>query len=573
MRICYFGEFDPFTGSIGGRRADFDRLCDVMARLLLAYDVVLVPPGTLVEHPLGLPLFERFARFARAGRLVTSADHSAPSPIDYFDARVRKADDVSVRKRALHRRDVRELIGRLECVLPDHWPLRRSVGAQVTNVTQQVEAALATADVSSTARRLATKIDGFQQRNGTSPDRNELLAMVASLRQDIAPAELRRLGALVQGFYFQIGAISHTSSQASPDSERICTLYPGRFSEILSLARRGMKEIPRPAYDPAADKRRIDAGLRRCGLDPRFLSERSEEELLRLAGSLEWARVRELLHRNDVPEEMAQAESQPARMAIGCGLRRSYAAHRRTALWSSAPALVPGSWQLATEEAFAPPIDFSGCEVVLDLISFELRGDGSTCRVSSREAQLIALFILGGETGLHGKDLLIFEHDRGTMSDDALAQGALRTSSLRNVVHVTKSRLNAKLGLFGFCVGDRGGRIRLVDVRGGARWVGIAGSLWEFDERAVGQQVTEMPTRCLPAELGVLFKVLVGASPYPVGLRALATAIGKPTDERGLNATSAGLNRLRRALRASRLWLLLRPAKGWYAVAPIRQVL
>src|SRR5262249_23622060 len=56
MRLCYYGELDPFTGIAGDVRAGAAVIAE-LSLLCLLYDGVIVPPGNLLEHPLALPAF------------------------------------------------------------------------------------------------------------------------------------------------------------------------------------------------------------------------------------------------------------------------------------------------------------------------------------------------------------------------------------------------------------------------------------------------------------------------------------------------------------------------------------
>lgn len=90
LTVCYYGEFDPFSGSVDQHDESLDDVVRVLAMLCLLYDVVIVPPGALLEHVLGLPAFERLAPFVRAGCLGTTAAPSEPGPRVYMVERVRR---------------------------------------------------------------------------------------------------------------------------------------------------------------------------------------------------------------------------------------------------------------------------------------------------------------------------------------------------------------------------------------------------------------------------------------------------------------------------------------------------
>ncbi|WP_157906981.1 hypothetical protein [Sorangium cellulosum] len=133
LTVCYYGEFDPFSGSVDRRCECIDDVVRVLAMLCLLHDVVIVPPGALLDHPLGLPAFERLAPFVRAGVLGTTASPSEPGPRTYMKERVRRRVDGRLDRRggSLKSSDVIELQSRLSDILPAQWTITGDAARQV----------------------------------------------------------------------------------------------------------------------------------------------------------------------------------------------------------------------------------------------------------------------------------------------------------------------------------------------------------------------------------------------------------------------------------------------------------
>ena len=155
MRVTYYGELDPFSGSVAQGQADLVRAVDDLQLALLFSDVVIVPPGNLLEHALTLPAFEARAPFVAAGRLTTTTDPSSSGPhalIDervdvYLEERARgstttpmlgrppKAKPLTIRRH----RSIEEVRGRWHAVLPASWTLARDVGTQITGFAERLQ--------------------------------------------------------------------------------------------------------------------------------------------------------------------------------------------------------------------------------------------------------------------------------------------------------------------------------------------------------------------------------------------------------------------------------------------------
>ncbi|XXT16074.1 hypothetical protein WME94_38175 [Sorangium sp. So ce429] len=193
LTVCCYGEFDPFSGSIGRRHEYLDDVARVLAMLCLLYDVVIVPPGALLEHPLGLPAFERLAPFVREGLLGTTASPSEPGPRIYMKERLRSRADgrLDRRRGSLKSSDVIDLQARLSDILPARWTITRDVARQVSGCANHIRRFCeTTAGTMAAATKLLALMHATSQERGTPLVRDELLGRLAVLRGDVAPHEL-----------------------------------------------------------------------------------------------------------------------------------------------------------------------------------------------------------------------------------------------------------------------------------------------------------------------------------------------------------------------------------------------
>jgi hypothetical protein len=147
LRICYYGELDPYTGIRGDGPASLDAVISDLTLLCLLYDAVIVPPETLLPHPLALPAFEALGPLVRAGRLGTSGAPSWPGLHGFIEdtaapyREARAGPPVPPGPRSLDARRLREIddvVARWCAVLPERWPFLRDVPGQIAGCTGRV---------------------------------------------------------------------------------------------------------------------------------------------------------------------------------------------------------------------------------------------------------------------------------------------------------------------------------------------------------------------------------------------------------------------------------------------------
>ncbi|KYG01458.1 hypothetical protein BE21_06080 [Sorangium cellulosum] len=487
LTVCYYGEFDPFSGSVDRRYECIDDVVGVLAMLCLLHDVVIVPPGALLDHPLGLPAFERLAPLARAGVLGTTASPSEPGPRTYMKERVRRRVDGRLDRRggSLKSSDVVELQSRLSDILPAQWTITRDVARQVSGSAEHVRRFCETTAATMTAARtLLALMDATNQRRGTPLERNELLGHLAALRGDVSPHELSVLAMAVQAAYFTFGARGHLPEGAEIQ-ERSCTLFPGAFARLLHRRAANLRALGSPPYDRSAAPVLVRARMRRLGLDLDTITRLPPQALLEIARSPEWAPIRTVLRAQALPEDLVTAVRDTFERSRDFRDKLCRASDLLTAAgYRPVPTVLPGPWQLAAQAVlgWSPDVRQSAHrqQAILDLRTLTIRGgqEGTEVQLSRTIAHLLAILAIAGDDGLALGDVkqLLLELDllRGaTATSPCVAwrpvghAGTRRRESLENRVHVEKNRANRALAHAGLVIAvSDSGKWRLLDARG-----------------------------------------------------------------------------------------------------------
>lgn len=596
-KIAYYTELDPFSGSVGQRRDALPALLRDLKLLLLLHDVVIVQPGNLVEHSLTLPAFEALAPFVRAGRLTTTVDPSSPRPMSLIEERIALtgAQDLTSTTSAARphrpgplalcrRREADELRARWSEVLPDAWPMSRNVAAQTSAFVDLVQAALVDAAQSSpTAAWALRALDEIRQR-GRAPSRTDILAALSGQRGELPPYELAHIALMVQAAYFCLGAAAHQADAAAGPSAQ-CRVFPGPFGRILLENKDRLRWLPTPEFDRHGSFEAVHTAFRELDLSLPCLLGVDGEHLLEFAALPTWQRVRDALEQPvmapstiGMPDRCSPGDASQLRAILrdlaGRGTTLSVPLPR------SAGMIVPAPWQLAAQAALGalPTLpSHPSCAVTLDLCTLELDGGAHFARVTRPQAHLLTVLAIAGDSGLRLEDLkqLTLDIDRLHSRAEGAASAwrpqrseRVHQDAARRIrVNVLMSRTNAVLGPFGLCIfASRGqGRWRLASIDGRQPPLRLLGSVWDL---------LEQPRRCEPPP-GMrpthrkLWTALADAMPSYVSLQHLASALGKPQDERGLKQTITTLEKLNVLLEASRCsFRVVRLRRGLYALLP-----
>jgi hypothetical protein len=267
MKLCYYGELDPFSGISDDGPASFATVLAELKLLCLLDDAVVVPPANLVQHPLALPVFEALAPFVRAGRLTTSTAPSSPGPHAYIaecaalhgEARVpgRTGQRPAPPRRprtTRRQRAVTELTDRWCSLLPDRWFLKRDIAAQIVGATDRVRQFCGGPGISPEAARRILRFIDAHEPGGVR--RETFLAWLAALRAEVSPRDLSAAALVIQAAYFSMGATAHE-----------CALFPGRFARLARGRAAVLSPGAMPPYDWRAEPADVAARMRRLGLD------------------------------------------------------------------------------------------------------------------------------------------------------------------------------------------------------------------------------------------------------------------------------------------------------------------
>jgi hypothetical protein len=408
MQLCYYGELDPFTGIAAGGPAGCNAVIAELKLLCLLYDVIVVPPGNLLEHPYALPAFEALAPFVQAGRLTTSDAPSTAGPHAWFAARAalyaearagrgRGAEVKPLRPRSLglrRRVEIQELLDRWMRLLPERWTVTRDVTSQVAGFSERLRRFCLGRSISKEAGgRILGALDEREQAGGPGLHRTTFLALLAALRAEASPRDLSALAVVGQAAYFGMGASGHTA----------CTLFPGRFAAVLDGYAELVPPGTQPPYDAAAHPSLVSRRARELGVDLGELLALDALRLFEMAASPAWVGVRRCLRGEAPSEEAAQAIRHLLQDARGPRGRISSAAPSGAAR----PGL-PAPWQLAVQGLLGTRLDGGPIAgPVVDLHALVLRDDERClrARLTRPQAQLLTLLSVSGPAGVHVQDL------------------------------------------------------------------------------------------------------------------------------------------------------------------------
>lgn len=587
MKLCYYGEFDPFSGIPDDGPASLATVLTELKVLCLLDDAIVVPPANLVQHPLALPACEALAPFVRAGRLTTSTAPSSPGPHAYIaecvalhrEARVPGRDQrrpvVARRPRTRGRqRALTELTDRWCRLLPDRWFLKRDIAGQISGSTDRVRRFCEEGRISpEAARRILRFIDGQEPTAGSGVNRESLMAFLAAVRAEVAPRDVSAVALVTQAAYFSMGAVAHA-----------CTLFPGRFARLARDRAASLPPGAMPPYDWQADPGNAAARLRELGLDLTALLALDAEALFAVATSPEWLAVREVLGDAAPGPDAVRAAVEPFRRAhqarrtvvlVTPGAER---AEPRLSLPSRAPVLLPTPWQLAIQGVLGTRIEETPrAGAVVDLHTLQVRDPASDehAHLTRCQMNLLSLLAVHGAAGVDVQDAKQLLFEIGLLAGASSPPGAWRPQERESVardralggwIHVLKARINGGLAHVGLVIETEHGRIRVVDKLGAERSLGLAGGVWE----PIGDALP-LPDALprLAAQQAALWRVLVAAFPHHVSLPALALAIGKPPDKHGLEQTTDAIYKLHRALESQATpWRVSRLQRGLYRIVP-----
>ncbi|MGM0578206.1 MAG: hypothetical protein ACQEXJ_20955 [Myxococcota bacterium] len=580
MRVCYFGELDPYTGSFPNRLHALPELVATLKLLVLLHDVVILPPGSLLEHALALPAFEELAPLVRAGRLGTSADRAAPPPPTYFERRIERTLESQAHARRetpsirWRRDEARRLRDRWLALLPKAWAVRRDVSAQVGGLADGVLAGsqdLRAQEADAVARHL----EDFLLRTrdaGVTPLRDHVLAFLGELRGDVPREQIQRAAALVQNTYFAQGVARHDVGRATGDG---CVLFPGLFASVARHA-----DLVAP-WDDALRDGVLRERAERLGVDLAALLQLSVADVLELAASDEWQALATALRgQPEPPAEVVEAVR--ARLA-GRDIRDALPGGAE-ALGSAAlaPRLLPPPWQLAaygllgslgaTEHgaAAASPTDPPTLE--LDWSRRELRSGirpREGVALTPAQTHLLTLLAIAGEVGLSLEelrqalrelDLLAFDNPDWQPAPPHPTEAA---GALRNRLDVEKSKLEQLLSPMGHGVEVSAGRWRL---RAPERFA-LVGTPWQVPTQ---DQRVPAPPEALSPQMRRAWRVLARHMPSETSAARLAQALGWAESADAARKVSRAIHRLRSRLEQSRqAWTVHADQLGSYRLLPL----
>ena len=333
-------------------------------------------------------------------------------------------------------------------------------------------------------------------------------------------------------------------------------LYPGAFAAQLHRTRSTFDDSLQIPVDWNLRPQALEQRLRAFGVSQRMLTELSPDEILELSIDPGWRALRSAVLDTKIwTHELAErAELTRSRINERRDLRTALP-KLAAVLQSVTPASYRAPWQpaalagLGSRQAaltVSTPKSWTWNDTQQLLCEYPR---GRSVTLTKEPARLFRLLIHAGDPGLSldEAEQALTEHD-GITSAAASApvwqSSKHRTESLqlslRNRAAVLKHRLARSLAPLGLPIQLHKGRL-LLPHHGRIRAVH---SPWEFPH-----QTTRPPRPSwLKGQLVALWDLLAQHAPSPVGLGALAIAIGHPDSPSGRVYAAKVLSRLRRTL-------------------------
>jgi hypothetical protein len=144
VRSVYYGELDKICGSIPYDLSHVGRVRRELALLSLLFDKVYIPPKCIIEHPVTLPAMESLDELVQTGRIGTSIDPSEGSLHDLMRSileqmlsGIPKNPFPNTHAHQLRKRS-KDLISRLDAVLPQEPIYLRDIGVQVSRFSGSI---------------------------------------------------------------------------------------------------------------------------------------------------------------------------------------------------------------------------------------------------------------------------------------------------------------------------------------------------------------------------------------------------------------------------------------------------
>lgn len=548
--ICFYGEFDPFTGSIPPHMQHLPSVCRRLKLLVAACDRVIIAPGSMLEHPLVLPTFEALAPLFRAGRLTTSVHVEAPDPIPWLDARIaRQLDHIPPKGRVagasrghFRRHELAELRGRWQAIMPSAWAVVRDipriVGTYVDDVRTRLSH-LAEAPHGAPVQRLVALIDDRRDAGELQTDRNRLLAAMINLRHNLMPVALQQAVAMVQGVYFKQGTSAASKWVRGPAGRQRArfVLYPGFFARLFRrIGGRFAGDLP---IEMGLTPWRLWSRMKRLGLSPRTIAAMPAEKLLDLVEHPGWSVTRQALHDDAAPRTWRDA----IRGELSRSTDPSHVMHRVESLVPT-PTTLTDDWTLAiTGDLGSMASTLAQGQALFEPRTGEIRSPDGAARLGPEASRVFMGIVSAGGVGLAHDQVvrLLREIDRAEQ-DAVVDPPAPRPSdrlleAARLRVDVAMHRLRLALSPVGVEVVADGGRYRL------AGWpVKSTDPRWRASTHAARPPHT-MP---LPPQLLAVWRLL--AAYHPAGLRApdLGRTMGGLSGPRAAQIVSRLTQRLAR---------------------------
>lgn len=524
--ICYFGELDPYTGSIAQQRSALRNLVRCLARLCLVRETVILPPGSLVEHGLALPALEQLAPLVRAGRLGTSADPRWPSPAVFFRGRIeqhldlQRASKHSAGRDAVWRRaEGKRLSERWGAILPTQWSVHRDVSGQVVACRDAVLTQLerwADEERTTFSGELAQEIREEAAHRG-GPTRDWMLARIAHRRGKFPARELARACTAVQAGYFRAGGVFKVFGTSNG-----AALYPGTFAARLRKYGGELGVATEIPYDFDLGTDALDHRFRAFGVDLERIVRLLPFEVAEIAASAEWRRLVRLVHQGAPSEVVREIFHRLARHDV------------RDALFAISPLLAPTvlqpQWQRGAQAILGSTLTVhETTDTVLDWYDFKLSNRDRAISLSPQEFHILSLLVLSGDVGLPLVDVASALLEVGAIQGGGYeplrlpGRGTRRDVQLRSSIDVLKATLSARLRELGLAIKARRGRWQLVGPR-----IRMTNTPWELARPTAPPQP---PPVALPPSLRQVWQVLALHSPNWVELAGIARILGSPPDD------------------------------------------
>ena len=308
MDIIYYGELDPYSGSIRPTPHDFLSLVTELKFLVMFSERVILPTENMIHHPLALPAFEYFEPFVKSGILGTSTSNPKQARSSFLN----RIDATAEQLLLSNNKHIREVRTRWKTVLPDSWSIKRNIEAQKQGGLSILSRLLLDDRINRTNVESGLEFIKQVKNFNDLPDRTNLMEIVASNASLLSQPELYNIQLAIQSSYFRMGSIQKFNLDNTITDIKH---FPGGFYRTHKQFLNRLPDTVSPKYAIELSPDFIETKLEKFfGVNLAQLLSLSVDELFTLRSLPEWISLKNVLKESQYNE--VELSSEPTKVHL-----------------------------------------------------------------------------------------------------------------------------------------------------------------------------------------------------------------------------------------------------------------